>query len=508
MAESNENKVTHTVVIERMTDNLDLNPRDDTDPFGRLCVPSDRRGALTTNKRDFDFDIHVDTAISMAFENRFPWQEGQSFSSEDDEIPSGETEDDELVMMESPLYYERGALSQSIEEMIEAYEKAEAWVPFSYRLVYEEFSINEGSTDAVMFVDMADIAEENFNDRKAVDRVTPEMVEAAKALLKSEIESFQLWGSGEIYEYAIHEIVAEDDEDEDEDDEEDLGEVTDSCCGFMSDHFGADFIANGMADHWPSDWRQTHRVIDEGGNELYDPTTDANKPNIGRVLFGRFSGETASPNVYKNLTAQSVLDVAIQCNDMPMVSKALEDGADPDHKDDAGWTPLMYAVGVLQNPAMIEMLAKAGASFTKGPDAYFDNDGSTRPESNALHLALKDASLRLWHEADVIFDTVMNLCPKEDLDTRMALGETPAIHFAVGRNSQLKPDNERLIKLIEAGIDPHLTDDEGNSVESIMQKKGCLDVLEAIQVRMSENNLMANEPTPKRKPGAGTGVGL
>jgi len=62
----------------------------------------------------------------------------------------------------------------------------------------------------------------------------------------------------------------------------------------------------------------------------------------------------------------------VQTATAQQVQKAIDEGADPDARNEQGRTPLMYAVAVNHDPEMIIALLKAGADATAK-----DGDGKT-----------------------------------------------------------------------------------------------------------------------------------
>lgn len=496
MDKSDNPTITNTIVIRQMEDSFGLNPRKDSDPFGRLYVHKGGQH-LAVSARDADFDDYVSIALESAFENLFPWQSGQGHSNDNEEIPSHIDDDGEEALIDNPLYFEPG-IGLDIDEMIEAYQAGERWARFPDRLVFETFTVGDGY-QAVMFADMADIAEEHLNDRAATDRLTPEIIESARDRIKAEIKLFTLWAEGSLYEFSVYEPgePPEDGVPDDEIDENALGEEIDACCGFFSEHFGEDFVANGMADHWPDDWRTTHRIIDESGHELYNPATDANQPRIGLdPRPGVFARRTETPMT--DLPPQEMLDKGIHTNDVAMVDRALDRGADPNEQDQKGWTPLMHAVRVMKNPRMIKSLSDAGASFAIGPAASYDPTRDKRLDCTAASLAIS--------ASDTVFDKVMAHCSKEDLNVEMAFGATPATLLAdEGRVLNKQQIQDRLIKMLDAGADFDITNDEGESVTTIARNRRLDDLLDAVRVKADEAGLMATAPearsTPARDPG-------
>lgn len=89
-------------------------------------------------------------------------------------------------------------------------------------------------------------------------RLTKRVIEKAEACLKAEVETYDQFLTGQVYGFTIYEHGAEE--------EPESGNDLASCWGFFSSDFGDDWETNGMADHWPEDWK-TYRIVVNGDEE-------------------------------------------------------------------------------------------------------------------------------------------------------------------------------------------------------------------------------------------------
>ncbi len=142
----------------------------------------------------------------------------------------------------------------------------------------------------------------------------------------------------------------------------------------------------------------------------------------------------------------SALHVAAQYADISAVRTLIEFGADPNLKDDLGFTPLHVAV-FKDRPDLVRTLLQGGAD----PDLPFEGrEAVVYDETHAspLHIAVRNASL----------ETVAELLAfKARVDPKDSEGVTP-LQLAV-RESKLSAADA----LIRAGADVNTTDNNGQA---------------------------------------------
>jgi len=162
-----------------------------------------------------------------------------------------------------------------------------------------------------------------------------------------------------------------------------------------------------------------------------------------------------------------------------VITMLLEDGADPNTRDENGWTALHYVAALNSNPDVITLLVEAGADLEARAD-----DGWT-----ALHVAAG-----LNDNPDVITRLIE---AGADLEARDDDGWT-ALHFA-GRFNK-NPDV--ITRLLDLGADGTAKTDEGETVWELTVRKRAMQV----SITMTYEGEAAGKPVGRVLSGSETSL--
>ena len=163
------------------------------------------------------------------------------------------------------------------------------------------------------------------------------------------------------------------------------------------------------------------------------------------------------------------IDVQVDCADWndtfffdaaeaPDVTRCLQSGADPNARDEDGWTPLVSAATFTSNPAVIVALLNAGAD----PNARTD-DGET-PLLGATAFTVNPAVIVALLDAGA------------DPNARTDDGWTP-LHWA----ARLTDNSAVIVALLDAGADPNARDEDGWTPWDMAQENDALDGTDALR---------------------------
>lgn len=159
------------------------------------------------------------------------------------------------------------------------------------------------------------------------------------------------------------------------------------------------------------------------------------------------------------------------------IEESLKNGADPDARDEYGWTALFW----IDSPDSAEILLRYGADVNAR-----DNDGNT-----PLHFASADMAEKLLdHDADVSIKNNFNMTALdraiylgynnivEILATKTALNERDENGMTILHGVQ---DANIVYTLVLLGADVHAKDNNGDTPLDIALRKGWSDVADVLR---------------------------
>lgn len=211
-----------------------INPRIDTEPFGTFYAVEASRS--TIGDKQFHSHEAIEDAIMAEVDWDLPdrldavyaWKYLRTGSMQAADAYCGRIRDRIIAehFFVYPVYvYQHGGIMLSLS-------------PFSCPW--------DSGKVGIVFVPKKKAMEEFDEDETEAERKT-------HALVKAEIETYGAYLNGDVYGYTIYDSQEEE---------------VDSCWGF----YGSDPEKNGMAEHWPENWKKTHRVEYDHGYVINDPS--------------------------------------------------------------------------------------------------------------------------------------------------------------------------------------------------------------------------------------------
>jgi ankyrin repeat protein len=204
----------------------------------------------------------------------------------------------------------------------------------------------------------------------------------------------------------------------------------------------------------------------EAGQRLMQAVSFNQPENVQKEL-----AEGASPDF--SLTDQTPLFVALDRSFNPLVELLMKAGANANHRNDMGWTPVHMAAGT-DNVDALRIMRRYGAEIEVRCNRY----------NTALHAAVNQ---RCFSSLEYLLDQGVNP------DRANLEGMTPLLRAAE------KEDATSFKLLLEFGADRDLKDRRGRDVKSIVQQSNWvegLQLLESVQPTRSPSRTLDQGEAP------------
>ena len=193
----------------------------------------------------------------------------------------------------------------------------------------------------------------------------------------------------------------------------------------------------------------------------------------------------------------SIVETAYEKGGLPYVSLLFEKGADPDFKDAYG-NPLLFWAAERRDPQLLKLFATAGADFNAadkyGKNVLFEyvNKKDTDPEfiRNLLDAGCDADFVRASKGTTVLMEAVsdyrdLNLPVVDVLLSRVkninAVSKTGKTALILAVEEPKVPDEAVILKLIKAGADVNLADQDGATALTFAIVRGLEPVIRLLQ---------------------------
>lgn len=229
-----------------------------------------RRYTLGDKDGVYDLKEALTAALDQVFKSCRPALHKQGYTSADQEIPCSEPHmfNDHMdgndckfcggcEMGDNPFHFPMDDAG-SISEALAFCEAHQDRMPAEYKLytlrlfLYDHSGITMNTTGFSCGWDSGQVGwifcthKQVLESQPSWKYITRSRSEQVETWLKGEVKTYDQYITGSVYEFAIWEHDALDDPMD--------GEEIGNCCGFFSDDFGRDWVANGMASYWPEGW--------------------------------------------------------------------------------------------------------------------------------------------------------------------------------------------------------------------------------------------------------------